>query len=248
MMTGSTYLSQMKILYVEDDDDTREALRKYLKKKAGKVITASNGREGLEKYAQERPDIVIADILLPEMSGIDMLREIRSSGDRCPFIITSSVDRSEMIIEAVDIGIVKYAVKPIILDQLLDTLNKLAEEMSREAVVFDDVEMKAEMESRIKREMTAFLKKTAGKGPRDMTVFISDGKIEVTAYGMITPLEKTLLEDRHNVGLVESVHSAYYKVQRGRLQSMMKEITGLEVELAHTEFFTVRAMDRILFL
>ena len=59
-MTGNTYLSQMKILYVEDDDDTREDLRRYLKKKAGKVITAANGKEGLVKYAEERPDIVIA--------------------------------------------------------------------------------------------------------------------------------------------------------------------------------------------
>ena len=82
-MTGNTYLSQMKILYVEDDDDTREDLRRYLKKKAGKVITAANGKEGLVKYAEERPDIVIADILLPEMNGMDMLKEIRRAGEMC---------------------------------------------------------------------------------------------------------------------------------------------------------------------
>lgn len=246
-MTGNEYLSQMKILYVEDDDDTREDLRMYLRKKAGKVITAADGRAGLVKYVEERPDIVIADILLPEMNGIDMLKEIRRMGGKCPFIITSSVDRSDMIIEAVDIGIVKYAVKPIILDQLLETLNKLAEEMDRGGAVFDDNEQKAELEYRIKQELTAFLKKTTGRGPRDMTVFISDRRIEVTAYGMITPLERSLLEDKHNVSLVESVHGAYYKTQRRKLQFMMKEITGIEVELAHTEFLPLRAVDHIVF-
>ncbi len=246
-MTGNTYLSQMKILYVEDDDDTREDLRRYLKKKAGKVITAANGKEGLVKYAEERPDIVIADILLPEMNGMDMLKEIRRAGDKCPFIITSSVDKSDMIIEAVDIGIVKYAVKPIILDRLLETLDKLAEEMSSGSVVFDDIEKKAELEIQIKQELTAFLKKTAGRGPRDMTVFISDRRIEITAYGMITPLEKSLMEDKHNISLVESIHSAYYKAQRQKLQFMMKKITGIEAELAHTEFLPFRAVDQLVF-
>lgn len=54
-MTSDTYLSQLKILYVEDDDDTREDLRHYLRKKAGRVVTASSGTEGCKNTRKNIP-------------------------------------------------------------------------------------------------------------------------------------------------------------------------------------------------
>ena len=104
------------------------------------MVTASSGTEGLQKYEEEHPDIVIADILLPGMSGIDMLKAIRAAGGKAPFIITSSVDSSDTIIEAVETGIVRYVLKPIILDDLLDALNKTAAELCSGSIVFDDIE------------------------------------------------------------------------------------------------------------
>ena len=218
-MTSDTYLSQLKILYVEDDDDTREDLRHYLRKKAGRVVTASSGTEGLRKYEEEHPDIVIADILLPGMSGIDMLKAIRAAGGKAPFIITSSVDSSDTIIEAVETGIVRYVLKPIILDDLLDALNRTAAE----------------------------LKKTVGKGPRDLTVFISAEKIEISAYGMLTPIEKKIMEDRHNIGIIEHLHGIYYRTAKPELESLVTDITGFDAELAHTEFNARRAIDSLVF-
>lgn len=247
-MTGEPYLSQLKILYVEDDDDTREDLKHYLKKKAGKVITAADGEEGLRKYNEENPDIVIADILLPRMSGMEMLQQIRAAGGRCPFIITSSIDKSDTIIEAVDIGIVKYVVKPIILDKLLETLNKLARDLRDGRPLFDSVEKKLEAESCIKQAMTAFLKKSIGKGPRDLTVFISDEKIEVCAFGMLTPLEKRLMEDKHNASMVEHIHKSYYEIVKTELEFTVKEIVGMDVRLADTDFSAVKAIDRLTFV
>ncbi len=247
-MTGNPYLSQLKILYVEDDDDTRENLKQYLRKKAGKVITAADGEEGLKKYIEERPDIVIADIILPKMNGMEMLHEIRAAGGKCPFIITSSVEETETIIEAVDIGIVKYVVKPIILDKLMEALNRLAEELRAGRPVFDDVEKKLELESSLKQAMTAFLKKTIGKGPRDLTVFISHDRIEISAFGMITPLEKKLLEDKHNVSLVEHIHKSYYKVMKAELEFMAAGIIGMDALLTETDFSATRAIDRLVFV
>lgn len=246
-MTGKTCLSQLKILYVEDDRDTREDLKQYLKKKAGKVTTAEDGEEGLRRYREEAPDIVIADILLPRMNGIEMLRKIREEGGKAPFIITSSVDEANTIIEAVDTGIVKYAVKPIILSRLLETLNRLAQDISSKAAVFNDVEKKLELESRIKQQMTAFLKKTTGKGPRDLTVFISSDTIAISAYGMLTPLEKKLLEDRHNVSMVEHIHKSYYKVVKLELEGLLADIVGREVRMMESDFSPLKAVDSLAF-
>ena len=246
-MTSDTYLSQLKILYVEDDDDTREDLRHYLRKKAGRVVTASSGTEGLQKYEEEHPDIVIADILLPGMSGIDMLKAIRAAGGKAPFIITSSVDSSDTIIEAVETGIVRYVLKPIILDDLLDALNKTAAELCSGSIVFDDIEKKLELESSIKQALTTYLKKTVGKGPRDLTVFISAEKIEISAYGMLTPIEKKIMEDRHNIGIIEHLHGIYYRTAKPELESLVTDIIGFDAELSHTEFNARRAVDSLVF-
>lgn len=246
-MTADMYLTQLKILYVEDDDDTRENLKQYLRKKAGKVVTAADGAEGLRKYEEEKPDIVIADLLMPGLSGMEMLKRIRAQGGRCPFIITSSVSETDTIIEAVDLGIVKYVLKPIILDKLLDTLNKVAEEIRKGSPLFDDVEKKLEMESRIKQAVTAFLKQTVGKDPRDLTVFISDENVEISAYGMITPLERKLMEDKHNISLIEHIHTSYYKVVRPELEYKIKEIIGMEVQMVQTGFTAGTGTDTLSF-
>ena len=246
-MTQHTYLSQLKILYVEDDDNTREDLRHYLKKKAGKVITAADGAEGLRKFEEEQPDIVIADLLLPKMNGIDMLRLIRKSGGKAPFIITSSVDNPQTIIEAVDTGITKYVLKPIILDKLLDTLNKTAEELASEKVVFDNFENRLELEKQIKQAFTAYLKKTVGKGPRDLSAFISGNKVEISAYGMITPIEKKILENRYNISLIERLHQAFYQNAKPELESLLSEIIGFDSELTENNFIIRNAVDKLIF-
>lgn len=60
-MTADMYLTQLKILYVEDDDDTRENLKQYLRKKAGKVVTAADGAEGLRKYEEDKHNVSLIE-------------------------------------------------------------------------------------------------------------------------------------------------------------------------------------------
>ena len=137
--------------------------------------------------------------------------------------------------------------KPIILDDLLDVLNKTAAELCSGSIVFDDIEKKLELESRIRQALTAYLKKTVGKGPRDLTVFISSERIEISAYGMLTPIEKKIMEDRHNVGMIEHLHGIYYRTAKLELESLITDITGFDAELSHTEFNARRAIDNLVF-
>ena len=70
-------LKNIKILYVEDDEQAREELQDVLKRRAGKVMIAENGKQGLELYRDFLPDIILADLYMPEMDGIEMIRRIR---------------------------------------------------------------------------------------------------------------------------------------------------------------------------
>ena len=90
-MNTDEILKNMKVLYVEDDEEAREELTDVLKRRVGKVIVGENGKRGLELYNDFLPDIIIADFYMPEMDGIEMIRRIRRQGADPAAIVISAV-------------------------------------------------------------------------------------------------------------------------------------------------------------
>ena len=115
-------LKQIKLLYVEDDDDIRGVLSKGLKRRVKELETANDGIEGFEKYKSFKPDIIVTDIKMPNMSGLEMSGKIRELDKSIPIIITSAHGESEILIEAIEIGINGYILKPINTDKLFSTV------------------------------------------------------------------------------------------------------------------------------
>lgn len=115
-------LKNLRVLYVEDDVDILESLKRPLSRRVGELFTASNGEEGLEAFKTHQPDLVITDIRMPVMDGLKMSREIRELDLRVPIVITSAFDDTEYFVEAIDIGVSQYVLKPIDINKLLDAL------------------------------------------------------------------------------------------------------------------------------
>jgi YesN/AraC family two-component response regulator len=114
-----------KILYVEDDDTTRNTAVMLLKKRYPDLdfFTAINGKEGLEVYRENRPDIVITDILMPVMDGIQMAKEIKSVDSEVRIIVTSAGNDAENVVEAIGIDRSDYLCKPIEVKKLFDVID-----------------------------------------------------------------------------------------------------------------------------
>lgn len=120
-------LNTLKVLYIEDDKNTRDALSYYLKKRTGKLIIAGMGTDALEQYNIHNPEIIIVDLLLPDMNGLEVIKEIRKRDAISRIIITSSVEDTEVILKTVDMGIDGYIIKPINPVELTEKLNASAE-------------------------------------------------------------------------------------------------------------------------
>ena len=120
-------LSNMSLLYVEDDPDIQEAISEILKKECGEFILASNGLEGLQLFKEHRPDIILTDIRMPEMDGLEMSREILKIAPQTPIVISSAFNDNTYLLEAIDIGINEYLIKPFHLDKLFTKLDKIAQ-------------------------------------------------------------------------------------------------------------------------
>jgi YesN/AraC family two-component response regulator len=115
------------LLYVEDDNDIRDDLADFLKTRVSKVFTAKDGQEGLDIFRKEKPDFIVTDIRMPRMSGLDMIREIRAGNRKIPTIVTSAYSDSEYLLEAINIGVNQFLLKPIDLSKLEKSLFVCAE-------------------------------------------------------------------------------------------------------------------------
>ena len=115
-------LTKLTVLFVEDEEDLRNALESAIGDEFAKFIVARDGDDGLKKFKKFKPDIVVTDIMMPVMDGLSMAKEIKHISKQTPIIILSAFSEKEKLLEAIDVGIDKYLIKPIDPDQLLQTL------------------------------------------------------------------------------------------------------------------------------
>lgn len=120
------------ILFVEDDDEVRESMARYLARRVGNVYVAQNGLEGLSLFREIHPDVVISDIRMGGMDGIGMCREIRKTDPDLPVIFISAHNESEILLTSIDLGVAKFIVKPVDTDVLMETIISLAESLERQ--------------------------------------------------------------------------------------------------------------------
>ena len=119
-----------KILIVDDDPDILEFLSYNFKKKEFTVYTANNGVEGIDQAENVLPDIIISDVLMPVMDGIEMCRFMKQSPilKSIPTIILSAINNEFKILNSMDSGADEFASKPIKFDDLLGIVNRVIDE------------------------------------------------------------------------------------------------------------------------
>ena len=108
-----------RILIVEDEAVIRKAIRMACEKEGYEVVEADNGTEGLRQVEVGRPDLVLLDLMLPDISGFDVCREIRKQGWRLPVIILSAKTEEIDIVVGLEIGADDYITKPFRARELL---------------------------------------------------------------------------------------------------------------------------------
>lgn len=104
---------QIRILVIDDDDSVRESFCNYLEDNDYSVVEASNGREGLEVFAAEQPDVVLVDLRMPEMDGLQVLEKISTQSPDTPLIVVSATGMVGDAVEAMHLGTWDYLLKPV---------------------------------------------------------------------------------------------------------------------------------------
>lgn len=104
-------MANEKILVVDDDTNICELLRLYLTKEGYQVTTANDGEEGLEKFNQLKPDMVLLDVMMPRMDGLEVCRRIRKLGNTPVMMLTAKGETFDKVL-GLELGADDYVVKP----------------------------------------------------------------------------------------------------------------------------------------
>ncbi|AGZ81273.2 response regulator transcription factor [Campylobacter fetus] len=124
----SDILKSLTVLFVEDEDKIRTSMGSAMEGIFAKVILAGNGDEGLKKFKKFNPDVIVTDISMPIMDGLDMSKEIRDISKDTPIVILSAFSEKEKLLKAIEIGIDKYIIKPIDMEELFEAISVLAQD------------------------------------------------------------------------------------------------------------------------
>ena len=125
----SKILKNLNILYIEDEKNIRLNIKKTLELFCENVFDAENILNAKEILTKQRIDIIISDINLPDMSGIDFVKEIRISDKTIPIVLLSAYTDKEFLLEATKLKLVDYLTKPINFKDLNNALQKCVEEI-----------------------------------------------------------------------------------------------------------------------
>ena len=117
-------LKNFRVLYVEDDDAVRKSAIEYLRRVCKEVYEAKDGKEAITVWKDVKPDIIITDISMPRLNGIDMASYIRAHDKDVQIIIATAYSDTEYLLKAVELQLVKYIIKPITKEKLNDALEK----------------------------------------------------------------------------------------------------------------------------
>ena len=179
----------LKLLYVEDAADVREATLLFLEEFFNNIETASNGKEGIEKYKTYKPDIIITDINMPVMSGIEMIKSIRKEDKDIPIIVVSAYSDVEYFVDCIRYGVDGYILKPIELEQFTEILNKITERISLKRKLDETVSILQQYQKAI--DELFIVSKTDPKG---ILTYVNDKFSEISKYS-----KEELLGKPHNI-------------------------------------------------
>ncbi|RXK04178.1 HD domain-containing phosphohydrolase [Halarcobacter bivalviorum] len=191
----------ISLLYVEDDELTREGLSSILSYHIDELYFASNGEEGYELYKSKKPDLVLSDIKMPKLDGIAMSKKIKQYDPLARIILLTAFNESEYLLESIKLNIDAYITKPVNIEELFDNIQKIAEivELKKEKNKINNLldEYKKTV------DLSSIVSKT---NPKGIITFVNEQFENISGYK-----KEELLGKSHNIVRHEDTPAEVFK-------------------------------------
>ena len=217
------YSKEISILFVEDNEKIRTEISKFLKQCNFKNLhVANNGQLGLEIYKEHKPDIILTDLRMPVMDGLEMSAKIKAIKEDTPIILITSLFEKHVTEAAVDIGIDAYFFKPISTQRLKILLDKYTERILQQRKFLNEHKILEEYKGAI--DVSAAVTKTDRAG---VITYVNEAFCQMSGYA-----KNELINKKHNIVRHPDTPQAVYfdmwktitnkQVWQGRIQNLKK--------------------------
>lgn len=122
----------LNILFVEDEKGTRERVTNLLMRRASHVCAAENALKGLQLFKEHQPQVVLTDLNLPDISGLELINRIREIDSKAAVLIITAYNETEYLLEAIELGVSHFLIKPLSIEKLDHALEKIHREYMME--------------------------------------------------------------------------------------------------------------------
>ncbi|SFP93136.1 diguanylate cyclase [Hydrogenimonas thermophila] len=122
-------LNELTVMYVEDDLDAQEKIKMLLEDEIKELYQAFNGKEAINLYYEKKPDIILTDIKMPYLDGLEMAKKIKELDADQPIIVISGFDDKDILLKSINIGIDQFLSKPIDIELLFNNINNLMQKI-----------------------------------------------------------------------------------------------------------------------
>lgn len=221
-------LSKLTIIYIEDEDEIRSYIEEFFKRYTNKIYSAKSAEEGLELYNLHKPDLMIVDINLPKMNGINFIKQIRENDSKTRIVISTAYTNKEFTLEAVELQITRYLVKPITIDDLFNMIKKLLIEIEQIDLSFSNIDLgegfyfNHKTNKLLKDDQEIDLRKKE----LDLLAFFISKKQSVISYEM---LENEIWYD--TVMTQDAIRSQIKNIRHKTYSKIFKNVSGIGYKL-----------------
>jgi len=253
------YSQSLNVLYVEDDKKLLDSVSLYLNKFFNNVEVAYNGADGLQKYKSGEFDIVITDINMPKMNGLDMSSNIKKINPNQEIIIISAYTETNYFLDAIHLGISDYIIKPIIYEQMNYVLYKITNAMHihrenincRENLTLLVEEQTQSIKNNYEKSIKVIVKLVEARD-----TYIAGHSERVANYSKLIAQEMSLSDENielvfkaamlHDIGKITISDSILTK--QGKLSSDEQDQIKKHVSVGHRLLLEIPMYDKISFI
>ena len=183
------YTQNLKLLYVEDNDDARQITIVILEELFDNIVIAKNGQDGLDKFKDNDIDLIITDINMPKLNGLEMIKKIREIDKDIPILVLSAYNESGYFLDSIKMGVEGYLLKPIDMDQFAGVLAKVVQKIKLKDEVEKNVHFLKEYEEAT--NTSSIVSKTDSRG---IITYANSNFCKISGYS-----KEELIGKNHNI-------------------------------------------------